>query len=133
MAPTSPSPTSGSATWSSGRPTRPSPRASSTWPCTSAAATWWRRLTPAPWSRPTGSAAPGLWDSAPGPDPGQDGRVYDQIIYEVDDPVAVITLNRPEALNAWTMRMAAEVRHAVYRAEKDPAVVGIVITGAGRG
>src|SRR5579875_3224686 len=59
--------------------------------------------------------------------------VYSQIIYEVDDPVAVITLNRPEALNAWTMRMAAEVRHAVYRAEADPAVVGIVITGAGRG
>jgi enoyl-CoA hydratase/carnithine racemase len=58
--------------------------------------------------------------------------VYDQIIYEVDEPVATITLNRPEALNAWTMRMAAEVRHAVYTAERDPAVVGIVITGAGR-
>lgn len=59
--------------------------------------------------------------------------MYEQITYEVDDPVAVITLNRPQALNAWTMRMAAEVRHAVYRAERDQAVVGIVITGAGRG
>jgi enoyl-CoA hydratase/carnithine racemase len=59
--------------------------------------------------------------------------MYEQILYEVDDPVATVTLNRPEALNAWTSRMGAEVRHAVGRAEADPAVVGIVITGAGRG
>jgi enoyl-CoA hydratase/carnithine racemase len=59
--------------------------------------------------------------------------VYDEILYEVDDPVATITLHRPEALNAWTNRMGAEVRHAVGRAEADPAVVGIVLTGAGRG
>jgi len=58
--------------------------------------------------------------------------VYQDILYEVDDPVATITLNRPDSLNAWTQRMAAEVRHAVYAAEADPAVVGIVITGAGR-
>lgn len=58
--------------------------------------------------------------------------LYDEIRYEVDDPVATITLHRPEALNAWTPRMAAEVRHAVARAERDRAVVGIVVTGAGR-
>ncbi len=58
--------------------------------------------------------------------------MYEQIIYEVDDPVATITLNRPDVLNAWTVRMGTEVRHAVARAERDPAVVGIVITGAGR-
>jgi enoyl-CoA hydratase/carnithine racemase len=58
--------------------------------------------------------------------------VYEQILYEVDDPVATITLNRPESLNGWTMRMAAEVRHAVARAEADRAVVGVIITGAGR-
>lgn len=58
--------------------------------------------------------------------------MYKEIIYSVEDPAAVITLNRPKALNAWTTSMAAEVRHAVYRAERDPAVVGIVITGAGR-
>ncbi len=58
--------------------------------------------------------------------------MYSEILYQVDDPVAVITLNRPQALNAWTNRMAAEVRHAVFAAERDPAVVGIVITGAGR-
>src|SRR5581483_8521611 len=58
--------------------------------------------------------------------------VYGEIIYVVEDPVATSTLNRPDALNAWTQRMAAEVRHAVAEAEADPAVVGIVITGAGR-
>ena len=58
---------------------------------------------------------------------------YDEIRYEVDDPVATITLHRPEALNAWTDTMAVEVRDAVARAERDPAVVGIVLTGAGRG
>ena len=59
--------------------------------------------------------------------------MYDEIIYEVDDPVATITLNRPEALNAWTNHMAAEVRDAMGRAERDRNVVGIVLTGAGRG
>src|SRR5262245_5280974 len=59
-------------------------------------------------------------------------QVYDEILYEVDDPVATITLNRPDALNAWTNRMGDEVRHAVGRAERDPAVVGVIITGAGR-
>jgi enoyl-CoA hydratase/carnithine racemase len=58
---------------------------------------------------------------------------YEQILYEVDDPVATITLNRPEALNAWTDTMAGEVRDAVGRAEHDQSVVGIVLTGAGRG
>jgi enoyl-CoA hydratase/carnithine racemase len=58
---------------------------------------------------------------------------YAEILYDVDDPVATITLNRPEALNAWTDTMAGEVRDALGRAEHDPAVVGIVLTGAGRG
>src|SRR5262249_27927067 len=59
--------------------------------------------------------------------------MYEQIRYEVSDPIATITLNRPQALNAWTDRMGAEVKHAVAQAEADPAVVAIVITGAGRG
>ena len=58
---------------------------------------------------------------------------YQDIIYQVDDPVAVITLNRPEALNAFTHTMLAEMRHALAAAEQDERVVGIVITGAGRG
>jgi enoyl-CoA hydratase/carnithine racemase len=58
---------------------------------------------------------------------------YEQIRYEVTDPVGLITLDRPEAMNAWTDQMAGDVRAAVEAAEADPAVVAIVVTGAGRG
>jgi enoyl-CoA hydratase/carnithine racemase len=58
--------------------------------------------------------------------------VYDEIRYEVDDPVATITFDRPHALNAWTSAMDAQIQDALRRAEADPKVVGIVITGAGR-
>ena len=61
------------------------------------------------------------------------GRQYGEILYEVDDPVATITLNRPEVLNAMTAQTIVELRHAVSRAARDQAVVGIVLTGAGRG
>ena len=59
--------------------------------------------------------------------------MYQDILYEVQDPVAIITMNRPDQLNALTGRMMAEMRHAFAAAEKDPAVVGMVLTGAGRG
>ncbi|MCX8072708.1 MAG: enoyl-CoA hydratase-related protein [Candidatus Binatia bacterium] len=58
---------------------------------------------------------------------------YEQILYAVEGPVATITLNRPDKLNAWTLRMGFEVRHAMWRAENDPKVRVIVVTGAGRG
>jgi enoyl-CoA hydratase/carnithine racemase len=58
---------------------------------------------------------------------------YEEILYQVEDPVATITLNRPSVLNAWTDQMGFEVRHAVSQAEADARVVGIVLTGAGRG
>ena len=58
---------------------------------------------------------------------------YQDIEYQVEDPVAVITLNRPDRLNAMTIRMLAEIRHASAAAEADPRVVGIILTGAGRG
>jgi enoyl-CoA hydratase/carnithine racemase len=60
-------------------------------------------------------------------------EAYKEIIYQVNDPVAVITMNRPDALNAFTTRMLAEVRHAFAQAERDERVVGIILTGAGRG
>ena len=53
--------------------------------------------------------------------------------YDVQDRVATITLNRPERLNAWTGRMHTEYRWLLQRAESDPGVRVIVITGAGRG
>jgi enoyl-CoA hydratase/carnithine racemase len=58
---------------------------------------------------------------------------YEHILYRVDDGVAVITLNRPEKLNAWTGRMHHEVRTAMRGASDDDAVRAIVLTGAGRG
>ena len=56
-----------------------------------------------------------------------------EIQYEVTDPVATITLNRPERLNAFTREMLAELRRCFDAAAVDPDVVGIVVTGTGRG
>jgi enoyl-CoA hydratase/carnithine racemase len=58
---------------------------------------------------------------------------YTDILYDVDNFVATITLNRPDKLNAWTAEMEADVRHAVEKAAVENAVRAIVITGAGRG
>lgn len=58
---------------------------------------------------------------------------YEQILYDVDDTVATITLNRPEKLNAWGPVIEREVREAVGRAVDDAGVRSIVLTGAGRG
>ncbi len=58
---------------------------------------------------------------------------YEQIVYDVADGVATVTLNRPDKLNAWTGQMEKEVRAAIARAEADDAVRVIVLTGAGRG
>ena len=58
---------------------------------------------------------------------------YVQIIYEVRDAIATVTLNRPERLNAWTPQMGRELYDAFARAGADEAVRVIVVTGAGRG
>jgi enoyl-CoA hydratase/carnithine racemase len=58
---------------------------------------------------------------------------YEQILYDVSERIATITLNRPERLNAWTFRMEAEVRNARLSAEVDEDVRVIIITGAGKG
>lgn len=53
--------------------------------------------------------------------------------YDVDGGVAVITLQRPDRLNAWTRRMEFEYRAALAEADADPEVRVAVVTGAGRG
>lgn len=50
-----------------------------------------------------------------------------------DPRVALLTLDRPHRLNAWTGRMHTEYRAALGRAEADPAVRAVVVTGAGPG
>jgi enoyl-CoA hydratase/carnithine racemase len=58
---------------------------------------------------------------------------YSQIRYERRGRVVLVTLNRPERLNAWTPQMSAELADAVEAADADPAVGAVVVTGAGRG
>jgi enoyl-CoA hydratase/carnithine racemase len=59
-------------------------------------------------------------------------REYEQIRYEVREGVAVLTLSRPDRLNAFTPRMASEVLDAVDRIDADDSVRGVVMTGEGR-
>src|SRR5512134_1272478 len=58
---------------------------------------------------------------------------YSLVTTERRDTVALITLNRPEKLNAWTPAMAVEQARAIEEANADPKVGAIVMTGAGRG
>ena len=55
------------------------------------------------------------------------------ITYEASDGVAVITLNRPEVMNAFRRQTQREVEDALLAAEEDGAIRCLVITGAGRG
>jgi len=55
------------------------------------------------------------------------------VLYEVIDGVAVITLNRPERLNAWVPEMEKAYFDRLIKAGDDPNVGAIVVTGAGRG
>jgi len=56
--------------------------------------------------------------------------IYDTITYDLTDGMAVITLNRPDVMNALNTQMRAEITHAVTEAGKTARVV--VVTGEGR-
>jgi enoyl-CoA hydratase/carnithine racemase len=58
---------------------------------------------------------------------------YETIVSDTRGHVALLTLNRPEKLNAWTPRMAVELADAIERSNRDDALGAIVVTGAGRG
>jgi len=57
----------------------------------------------------------------------------DTVLYEVRDSVATITLNRPDRLNALIPGMGQVYADLLRRADDDPDVQAIVVTGAGRG
>ncbi len=56
-----------------------------------------------------------------------------EVLYEVSDGIATLTLNRPDKLNAWTGQMDVEYRAALAEAEQSPDVRVIIVTGAGKG
>jgi enoyl-CoA hydratase/carnithine racemase len=53
------------------------------------------------------------------------------VLYQSDKSIAYITINRPKVLNALNRRVFAELRAALERAQNDPAVRGVIITGSG--
>src|SRR5437870_2001815 len=57
---------------------------------------------------------------------------YTEILLEVSEGVALVTLNRPERLNAYTPTMGHELAEAFAACDADDAVRAIVVTGAGR-
>ena len=58
---------------------------------------------------------------------------YESILFENTDGVAVITLNRPDKLNSFTVAMHLELRDALEQVKADRSVRVLLLTGAGRG
>ncbi|NGZ82708.1 2-(1,2-epoxy-1,2-dihydrophenyl)acetyl-CoA isomerase PaaG [Duganella aceris] len=58
---------------------------------------------------------------------------YENILFDITDGVATLTLNRPDKLNSFTQAMHEEVRHALHKVGADKSVRVFVLTGAGRG
>jgi len=56
---------------------------------------------------------------------------YNAILYQVDDNILTITLNRPEKMNAYTGEMQRELIDALDRADADDDVRAIIVTGSG--
>ena len=57
---------------------------------------------------------------------------YEHITCDFDGPLMIVTLNRPDKLNAYTGQMGAEITDAFQRADADDNVRAIIVTGAGR-
>ncbi len=57
---------------------------------------------------------------------------FTELHYSVAQRVALLTIQRPERMNAWTPTLEAELRRALQRAEQDDEVRCVVLTGAGR-
>lgn len=57
---------------------------------------------------------------------------YETITYEAQDGIATVTLNRPDKLNAFNATMGREIVEGFRRADQDPEVRVVILTGAGR-
>jgi len=58
---------------------------------------------------------------------------FTNIIFQVEDGVGVVTLNRPQSLNSFNTDMHEELRAAMKQVREDPAIRCLLITGSGRG
>jgi enoyl-CoA hydratase/carnithine racemase len=58
--------------------------------------------------------------------------IYETLLYEVNDSVLTVTLNRPEKLNAFNAVMGPEIVDVVGRADRDDDIRVVIFTGAGR-
>jgi len=58
---------------------------------------------------------------------------FETILYDVEDRIATITLNRPDRLNAFTSKMMAEMIAAFDLTDADDDVGAVIVTGSGRG
>lgn len=57
---------------------------------------------------------------------------YEQITVTIEDGIALVTLNRPDRMNAWTARMGRELSNALRAADDDDDTRVVVLTGAGK-
>ena len=56
---------------------------------------------------------------------------YENILFDVEEGIATVTLNRPDKLNAYVPEMGDEIVDAFARARDDEAVRAVILTGAG--
>jgi enoyl-CoA hydratase/carnithine racemase len=61
-----------------------------------------------------------------------DEAPYEHILFDVEDGVATITLNRPDKMNAFHFPLGAELERAYARCDEDDAVRVVILTGAGK-
>jgi 2-(1,2-epoxy-1,2-dihydrophenyl)acetyl-CoA isomerase len=57
---------------------------------------------------------------------------YETILFEVNDGIATLTLNRPEVFNAFNEQQSADLIDALKKTEKDKSIRVLIITGAGK-
>ncbi|WP_235900471.1 crotonase/enoyl-CoA hydratase family protein [Lolliginicoccus suaedae] len=85
---------------------------------------------PAAWQENWADAPGSPWAGRPSP---EDERAYRTLTYERDGRIVRITFNRPERGNAITTDTPVELTHAVERADLDPRVHVMLLSGRGKG
>jgi 2-(1,2-epoxy-1,2-dihydrophenyl)acetyl-CoA isomerase len=57
---------------------------------------------------------------------------YNLLNFEIDDAIATITLNRPDAANAFNLELATELNHAAIVCQQNPNIRAVVLTSNGK-